>query len=121
MTDTLTVSELQHRWETILTATGRAVAGHPELYARLKAQIGTVIKQPVDINDYLPTARTLAGTLEALDPEGTGSIFQLFKDRITPKDIWQVRWLRMECQDLLAHLDSFDRWRRECRGLRVVK
>jgi hypothetical protein len=32
-----------------------------------------------------------------------------------------VRTLRMECKDLLAHLDAFDQWRRDLHHLRRIK
>ena len=56
-----------------------------------------------------------------MDPDGPGSIFGYFGERISPENIWQVPLLRMECKDLLTHLDVFDQWRiNNCR-LRIVK
>jgi hypothetical protein len=63
----------------------------------------------------------LVDRLTVLDPGGNGSIFEYFSTRITPSTIWHVRMLRMECRDLLAHLDDFDKWRRENIHLRMVK
>jgi hypothetical protein len=63
----------------------------------------------------------LLNRLKNLDPCCRGSIFDLFCERISPGNIWQVRTLRLECRDLLAHLDAFDRWKRERIQLRRVK
>ncbi len=56
-----------------------------------------------------------------MDPCGHGSIFGIFSDRISPSSIWHVKMLRMECKDLLAHLNAFDEWRRKKNHLRMVK
>jgi hypothetical protein len=119
--DTVSIAELERRWQSALSATGRAVAEHPALYARLKSQASAIVDHPLDVEDYLAAARLLADLLDRLDPQGGDSIFHRFKGRIAPADIWQVRWLRLECRDLLAHLAAFDRWRCRNGRLRVVK
>ena len=119
--DHITLDDLQHRWETALSATAAAVRREPEAYRSLKALITDVLRQPLDIRDYLSTAKTLEALLATLDPEGPASIFHHFKHRISPTDIWQVNLLRMECRDLLAHLEAFDAWRRKHHRLTVVK
>lgn len=121
MEPTLTVDELETRWQKALDATRRAAAAHPTTYRQLKAQATAVVDNPVDINDYFPTVEQLVESLRILDPCQHGSIFDLFCERIAPGNIWQVRNLRMECKDLLAHLDAFDRWRREKCHLRMIK
>ena len=117
----LTVEELELRWETTLQASRRAVAAHPAAYRRLKALAADILAHPVDINDYFPIVETMMAYLKQLDPCSQGSIYDLFCARISPETIWQVRELRMECKDLLVHLDAFDQWRREQSALRMVK
>jgi hypothetical protein len=117
----LTVRELEDRWEKALTATRIAAAMHPGTYRDLKAQAAAIVENPIDINDYFPTVEKLVDRLKTLDPGGHGSIFEIFNTRISPSTIWQVKMLRMECKDLLAHLDDFDKWRREKNHLRMVK
>jgi hypothetical protein len=117
----LTVRELESRWEKTLTATQTAAAMHPETYRELKNQAVAIVENPIDINDYFPMVEVLVNHLKAMDPGGHGSIFDIFRARISPANIWQVKLLRMECKDLLAHLDAFDRWRRKKRHLRMVK
>jgi len=116
-----TVKDLETRWQKTLLATRHAAAAHPTVYRQLKDQAAAILDNPVDINDYFPTVEKLVERLKALDPGGSGSIFDIFSDRISPSSIWQVGMLRMECRDLLAHLDVFDKWRREKVCLRMVK
>ena len=117
----LTVRELESRWKKTLTATQTAAAMHPGIYRDLKKQAAAIVDNPIDINDYFPTVEKLIDRLKTLDPCGHGSIFDIFSSRISPSNIWQVKLLRMECKDLLAHLDAFDRWRRKKHHLRRVK
>ena len=117
----LTVSELESRWEKALSATRTAAARHPRTYRELKALAAEIIEKPIDINDYFPTVEKLLNHLELLDPCGQESIFQIFKARISPSSIWQVKMLRVECRDLLTHLNAFDEWRRNKHHLRMVK
>ena len=121
MQPNLTVKDLESRWEKALEETRRAAATHPAIYRKLKAHAAEIVENPLDINDYFPTVEKLLNRLETLDPCRRGSIFDLFCERISPGNIWQVRTLRLECRDLLAHLDAFDRWKRERICLRRVK
>ncbi len=121
MNDQLTISELESRWENALIATRIAATRHPGTYRRLKAQATEIVGKPVDINDYFPIVEEIINLLEVLDPCGQGSIFQIFKSRISPSSIWHVKMLRMECRDLLSHLNTFDEWRRKQHHLRMVK
>lgn len=117
----LTVKELEARWDKALAATRAAVVKHPRTYRELKAQAARIVDNPIDINDYFPAVEKLVNRLETLDPCGNGSIFDIFSTRISPSNIWQVKMLRMECKDLLAHLSAFDKWRRNRHHLRMVK
>lgn len=121
MDSRLTFTELESRWEKALMATRTAVSGHPGAYGELKALAAQIVDNPIDINDYFPTVERFTGILDTLDPCKKGSIFQIFKARISPSSIWHVKMLRMECRDLLAHLDAFDEWRRKKHRLRMVK
>ncbi len=121
MNERLTVSDLQKRWERALVASGKAVDAHAAAYADLKSLVLSIIDQPLDIKDYFPTVEKLSDLLHTMDPKGSGSIFHLFSERISPESIWQVRLLRVECHDLLAHLDAFEQWRRQNRRLRLVQ
>jgi hypothetical protein len=116
-----TVMDLEARWEKALQATRRAAAAHPQRYRQLKALAAEIIENPIDIDDYFPSVEKLIDRLNDLDPNRSGSIFGIFSDRLSPSTLWQVRMLRMECKDLLAHLDVFDTWRREKIHLRMVK
>ena len=117
----LTLEDLETRWENALTATKVAARRHPDAYRELKSRAADVIARPVDINDYFSTVEKLVACLKRLDSGGQGSIFDIFSTRIAPSSVWHVRMLRMECADLLAHLNAFDRWRREKSRLRMVK
>jgi hypothetical protein len=121
MNNPLTIRELKKRWENTLSATRMAVMRHPDHYRALKSLAVDIVENPLDIKAYIPTARRLAGLLNVMDPEGRQSIFSLFSRRIAPCSIWQVHMLRMECQDLLAHLKAFDEWRLKTTGLKLVK
>ncbi len=121
MNEKISVVELQKRWAHVLNATGKAVTAHPKVYAELKSMTEAIIDQPLDIKEYFPTVEKLIHLLNIMDPCGSGSIFNFFSDRISPKSIWQVQLLRVECKDLLAHLHDFDQWRRKTHHLCVVK
>ena len=117
----LTIRVLKKRWEKALEATHVAAVRHPQAYRQVKDQASEIIDNPVDIKEYFPTVERLLCCLESLDPERRGSIFDIFNARIYPSSIWHVKMLRMECKDLLFHLDAFDAWRRKKHRLRVVK
>jgi len=117
----LTVSELENRWNNALVMTLNAVTKHPAVYRELKSLAGEIVAKPLDIREYLPTAQKLVEFLQQMDPNNLGSIFCFFNDRIAPSSIWDATWLRMECEDLLAHLRVFDEWRLNTCGLRVVQ
>jgi hypothetical protein len=121
MTDRPTLRELEKRWENVLILTRSAVVRHPDVYRQLKSLAGDIVCKPLDIKEYLPTAERLAGLLRIMDPEESGTIFHFFRIRISPSDIWQVPLLRVECRDLLAHLEAFDQWRVQTSNLKVVK
>jgi hypothetical protein len=121
MDSRLTVSELEYRWKNALKATRTAVADHPRAYRELKTTAADIVANPIDISDYFSSVEKIINLLETLDPCGNGSIFQTFNDRISPSSIWHVKMLRMECTDLLAHLDAFNEWRRNKHRLRMVK
>lgn len=121
MDEKLTIAELEKRWEEALAATRAAVSRYPNAYRKLKSLAVDIVEKPLDIKAYLPTAEKLTDLLDRMDPEGRGSIFCIFKDRIAPSSIWQVPLLRMECKDLLAHLKAFDTWRVKKSHLKVVK
>lgn len=120
MDQRLTLVELTTRWEHALAATQDVVARNPNVYRELKSLITVVLTQSIDIDDYFPTVEKITLLLETLDPCDSGSIFQHFKPRVAPSKIWQVRMLRMECRDLLAHLKAFDKWRRSRHHLHMV-
>jgi hypothetical protein len=121
MSSCLTIRDLEARWEKALMATRAAVAGHPRTYRELKAQAARIVDNPIDINDYFPAVEKLVNRLETLDPGCHGSIFGIFSARISPSSIWHVKMLRMECKDLLSHLNAFDEWRRKKHHLRMIK
>jgi hypothetical protein len=105
----------------VLTPTKGAVVRHPGVYRQLKTLAGDIVGKPLDIKEYLPTVERLAGLLRIMDPEDDGTIFHFFRSRISPSNIWQVPLLRVECRDLLAHLEAFDQWRVQTSNLKVVK
>lgn len=121
MDDRPTVAELEQRWNNALLITQAAVTRQPGVYRELKCLVVDIITKPLDIKEYLPTAEKLVGLLRTLDPNGHGSIFYFFNDRIAPSSIWDATWLRLECKDLLAHLKVFDEWRLKTCGLKVVR
>lgn len=121
MDDHFGVKELEARWKKALQATQIAASAHPRTYRKLKAQAAEIVESPIDINDYFPTVENLVELLKTMDPCDHGSIFQIFNARISPSSIWHVKMLRIECKDLLAHLDVFDAWRRKQHRLRMVK
>jgi hypothetical protein len=120
MNTPLTAGELESRWQEMLALTAAAVNRNPGAYRELKTRVRTVLDSPLDIDAYLPMARALVRLLEQLDPAAGGTIFCGFRERLAPCDLWHMKLLRVECMDLLDHLEALDSWRRETCGLRLV-
>jgi hypothetical protein len=121
MNETLTIADLERRWEETLRATGEAVGRHPHTYREIKALVEKIVTQPLDINDYPVTAEKLAGLLKTMDDGTRKNIFHYYSDRISPASIGRLKLLRLECRDLSEQLLAFDTWRRETHRLRVLK
>jgi len=121
MNETLTISELEERWEKTLAATEKAVGRHPEIYGEIKSLLGDIVTKPLDIGDYPPTAEKLGRLLRAMEDDTQKNIFYFFCDRISPLSISKLKLLRLECLDLLEQLESFDVWRKEAHHLRLLK
>ena len=121
MEEVLTIAELEARWANALAATHTLVRKHPGAYHELKILTGDTVNNPVDIKEYLPTVERIVSLLKTLDPSGQGSIFHFFYSRISPSSIWQISQLRLECRDLLDHLNAFEKWRIKTSRLRIVQ
>jgi hypothetical protein len=120
MIESPTVEELKKRWEKVLAATDTAVARHPDVYREIKLLAGDILTKPLDIKDYPMTADKLVCLLKTIGCETQGSIFHFYHDRVTPLSISHLKLFRVECQDLLAHLYAYDKWRRNIRRLRIL-
>jgi hypothetical protein len=121
MDECFTLEQLKARWGHALAMTLRAVARRPNAYRELRRLAEDVVCAPLDIGEYMPVAKRLVELMETLDPQGTGSIFHLFAPRMSPSSIWHMKLLRVECQDMLAHLREFEEWRLSKHRLRIVK
>ncbi|MFH1155986.1 MAG: hypothetical protein V1793_19440 [Pseudomonadota bacterium] len=121
MNTPITPLDLEKRWQAMLSASAAAVNRHPRVYRELQALVRQVLSGPLDVDAYFPTAETLVDLLSSLDPQGAGTIFHAFKERMSPSDIWHVRLLRVECMDLLDYLETLNEWRRTSHGLRVLE
>jgi hypothetical protein len=121
MNATLSIEELEKRWEKVLVDTGKAVAEHPHVYRGIKSLIADVVTKPLDIKDYPVTAEKLVKLLKTIGCNAQGSIFHFYYDRVAPSSICSLKLFRVECHDLLAHLMAFDEWRKKVRHLRIVK
>ena len=121
MNETLTISDLERRWEETLRATGEAVNRHPNVYREIKELAEKIVIQPLDINDYPSTAEKLADLLRTMDDGKQKNIFHFYSDRVSPASINRLKLLRLECRDLSEQLRAFDTWRMETHRLRVLK
>jgi len=117
----LTIIDLKERWEKVLIGTDKCVSCHPVAYRHIKSLARDIVQKPLDINDYLPTARKLVDLLKQMAPGGAETIFHFFIDRIHPKEVCQIGLLRVECRDLLDHLHEFDQWRINLHRLKIIK
>ena len=61
MNETLTITELERRWEKTLAATEKAVSRYPEVYREIKLLVGDIVTKTLDISDYPFTAEKLGG------------------------------------------------------------
>lgn len=121
MNEKLSVEELERRWENALLSTDKAVVAHFPVYREIKQLAADIITKPLDIKDYPATAERLASLLKTIGRHAQGSIFHFYGDRVSPSSICNLKFLRVECRDLLSHLDAFDEWRSKKSRLRVVK
>jgi hypothetical protein len=121
MNENLTFCDLKQRWENVLKITQKSVSIHPIEYRQLKSLARDIVYKPLDIGEYVPTVKKLTNLLEVMDASGKGTIFHIFNQRMRPEEIWQNNLLRVECRDLLAHLEAFDQWRIETHRLKIVK
>lgn len=121
MNEKLSVAELERRWENALKCTDKAVAAHFQVYREIKQLAADIIAKPLDIKDYPATAERLAALLKTIGCQAQGSIFHFYCDRVSPSSICNLKFLRLECRDLLSHLDAFEAWRNKKCHLRVVK
>lgn len=121
MNEKLSVEELEKRWGNALLVTDKAVAAHPHVYHEIKLLAADIITKPLDIKDYTTTAERLVGLLKTIGCHAPESIFHFYYDRVSPSSICNLKFFRVECQDLLSHLDAFDEWRNQKRHLRIVK
>jgi hypothetical protein len=121
MNEKLSVEELEGRWENALLSTDKAVAAHLPVYREIKKLAADIITKPLDIEDYPPTADRLVGLLKTIGCQTQGSIFHFYYDRVSPSSIGNLKFLRLECRDLLSHLEAFDEWRSKKCHLMVVK
>ena len=119
--DNVTLEELEQRWQNALSETEAAVIRHPCAYRQIRTLADHILKRPLDISEYLPTTEKLTALLRTMDPDLRGSIFAYFINRISPSSIWHIQWLRVECGDLLDHLNAFDDWRRGRQRLKRIK
>jgi len=121
MNETLTITELERRWEKTLAATEKAVSLHPEVYREIKLLVRDIVTKTLDISDYPFTAEKLGRLLKTMEDDTQINIFHFFCDRISPSSISKLKLLRLECRDLLEQLKAFDVWRRETHHLRILK
>ena len=121
MNETLTMADLERRWEETLRATGEAVSRHPNVYREIKELVEEIVTQPLDINDYPFISEKLAGLLRTMDDKTRKNIFHYYFDRISPASLNRLKLLRLECRDLSEQLKAFDTWRMETHRLRVLK
>ena len=120
MNETLTIAELERRWEKTLAATEKAVSRHPEVYREIKLLVEDIVTKTLDISDYPFTAEKLGSLLRRMADDTQKNIFYFFCDRISPSSIGKLKLLRLECRDLLEQLKAFDVWRRETHHLRLL-
>ncbi len=120
MRETLTITDLEKRWEKTLAATEKAVNRDPKVYREIKLLVQEIVTKPLDIADYPLTAENLAGLLRAMEDDTQKNIFHYFCDRVSPSSISKLKLLRLECWDLLEQLKAFDAWRKKTHHLRIL-
>lgn len=121
MTLPFTQAQLHQRWEQALILTDKAVRRQPGAYRELKSMVLDILGGPLDIGDYVPTARKLVSLLDQLDPGFDGTIFSLSRESFEPTSVWHVKFLRLECSNLLEHLREFEGWRLERHRLKIIR
>ena len=121
MNETLTITELERRWEKTLSATEKTVTRYPQVYRELKILVEEIVTKTLDISDYPVIAEKLGRLLRSMEDDVQKNIFYFFSDRVSPSSISKLKLLRLECWDLLDQLKAFDAWRMETHHLRILK
>jgi len=121
MSKTLSIADLEKRWENTLAATETVVVKNPDAYREIKMLIRNIVSKTLDIGDYLPTAERLHALLQTMDAETVESIFHFFGERVSPVSISNLKFFRFECMDLHEKLKAFDAWRLKSHHLEVIK
>jgi hypothetical protein len=121
MEETLTLKDLQDRWEKTLSITEKLVVRDPNGYSQIKELLKDIVTKTVDICHYEDTAIKLDRLLTKIDDASKRSIFYFFSDRFSPFSISKMRLFRIECRDLLDQLKAFEDWRIEKHHLIVFK
>ena len=121
MNETLSIGDLEKRWEESLTATEAVVIKHPEDYREIKLLIREVVTKTLDIGDYLPTAERIGALLQRMNTTTANSIFHFFREQFSPTSIGRLKLFRFECMDLYEQLKAFDAWRLKHHHLEIIK
>jgi len=121
MNETLSIVDLENRWEKSLMATEALVVQYPETYREIKSLVKEVVTRTLDIGDYLPTAERLVSLMQEMDAVTADSIFHFFREQFSPTSIGKLKLFRFECMDLYELMKAFDAWRLKSHHLEVIK
>jgi len=121
MNETLSILDLEKRWEKTLAETEAVVLQYPEVYREIKSLVNEIVTRTLDIGDYAATVEKLCGLLQEMDSETANSIFHFFRKQVSPASIARLKLFRFECLDLMEQLKAFDALRRQTHHLEILK
>ncbi len=117
----LSLKNLKERWDHSLFCTDETICRHPDAYKELKCLIRRINNEPVDIGQYLESARRIILLLKTLTMGRNGTLFEYFLTQMDPKKSGTAIYFRFYCTDLQNLLNQIDSYRKSRRRLKLVK
>ena len=110
------IEDLENIRDRFFQQTEAAICEKPDAYAEIKRILIRVTGDVVDIDDIVTRLATL------IEKMGDHTFFySYFYDQIHPKKFGRAKYFRFVCRDLLQQIDAFRTWRKQKRGLEVIK
>jgi hypothetical protein len=112
------MQKLVRHYQASIQNSESAIRDYPHEFSEIRKIVDRIIMEPVDIDDYYPLAKRLAGLLETMGPETIFSNY--FLENIHPDRGCRARYLRFICKDLKQQMSHLLQRRKNQRHLRLL-